>query len=534
MKKLFTSLAALLAVAPLYAQIEVSGWSTKNSYSYQEGTEKPETPSSTDYNFFDADGNAIITIQYSSPTINTYEKGVKVKSQSYSNNFNTGAFEAGSYNEYKYDESGLLTETVSYNADGEITGSIAYENYVNGRYGDMISKNKSGDTTYWRSFDYHFEGEKLLSMVEYYHPDNDAAQKTLLDSISYTYNTDNVCTGMSQYQFDSTNGTYADEAAVSETYTYDATGRVLVVKSISSSRWGVYIAETEYTYSTLGAQYVPQNLKTSEPETNVLEISWEAPQGGAAAYKVFIDGNIEDVTTTSFKTDTLLNGLHLIGVASVSENEIRNISELKYITLEDKNVIAPSNFAVTEIKDPQETEEYGYPTTTYPVVVSWTKPETPNKIVEYRVYYNEDYNYVQVAGDQTTAEISLSSYICEIAGEDGTEGKDVTLWVKAVYATGMSERSNEVTVNPYYKEFVSAVARIEADDNTVSVYPNPVTETLYFSTPVSVTIYDMQGREALTSPTTSAIDVTALTPGCYLVKTVDEAGNDSGRIVMVE
>ena len=398
MKRLITLSVACLLAMPFYAQIEAEGYSVKETYSYTEGESKPATPSSTHYNLFDAEGNLYMEIAYS-PVVNTYdENGLKIKSQSYTTDYNSGAFMTSSYTEYTYDENNQLIKTSSYNAAGEVTGYTLYENYVDGKYQDMKTVGKDGVTiNYWRNYKYGYENGKVAYLVEYYCPSADV--KSCLDSIAYTY-TGDVCTGTSTYQYDSNAGGYVADAAMTETYTY-TDGKLTTIRSVSSSRWGVYVTEENYKYSTLDAAYVPQNLSVKEKADvkNVLEISWAAPQNAATGYRVIIDGVMqEEVSGTSFVSDTLVNGMHMIGVAAVAGGEIKNMTELTTITLNDEGVKPVTNFTVTEVKPSDGSN--------YPVLVSWTAPETTSDITEYRVYYSE-YSYASIAADQTSGEVLI-------------------------------------------------------------------------------------------------------------------------------
>ena len=525
MKRLITLSVACLLAMPFYAQIEAEGYSVKETYSYTEGETKPATPSSTHYNLFDAEGNLYMEIAYS-PVVNTYdENGLKIKSQSYTTDYNSGAFMTSSYTEYTYDENNQLIKTSSYNAAGEVTGYTLYENYVNGKYQDMKTVGKDGVTiNYWRNYKYGYENGKVAYLVEYYCPSADV--KSCLDSIAYTY-TGDVCTGTSTYQYDSNAGGYVADAAMTETYTY-TDGKLTTIRSVSSSRWGVYVTEENYKYSTLDAAYVPQNLSVKEKADvkNVLEISWAAPQNAATGYRVIIDGVMqEEVSGTSFVSDTLVNGMHMIGVAAVAGGEIKNMTELTTITLNDEGVKPVTNFTVTEVKPSDGSN--------YPVLVSWTAPETTSDITEYRVYYSE-YSYASIAADQTSGEVLIPTWACEVNGEDGVEGVDLTMWVITVYKTGISEKSNEMIVNPFNGTFEASVAQIEISEAAVVAYPNPATDCICLSAPASVKIYNAAGVLVLDAPMCQSVNVSSLAAGYYFLQGVDAEGNTFAQTVVIK
>lgn len=525
MKRLITLSVACLLAMPFYAQIEAEGYSVKETYSYSEGESKPATPSSTHYNLFDAEGNLYMEIAYS-PVVNTYdENGLKIKSQSYTTDYNSGAFMTSSYTEYTYDENNQLIKTSSYNAAGEVTGYTLYENYVNGKYQDMKTVGKDGVTiNYWRNYKYGYENGKVAYLVEYYCPSADV--KSCLDSIAYTY-TGDVCTGTSTYQYDSNAGGYVADAAMTETYTY-TDGKLTNIRSVSSSRWGVYVTEEDYKYSSLSASYVPQNLSVKENASikNVLDITWSAPQAGATGYRVIIDGVMQDeVSSTSFVSDTLVNGMHMVAVAAVAGGEIKNITEFVTTTLNDEGVKPVTNFTVNEIKPSDGSN--------YPVVVSWTAPETTSEITEYRVYYSE-YSYASIAADQTSGEVMIPTWACEVNGEDGVEGVDLTMWVITVYKTGISEKSNEMIVNPFNGTFEASVAQIETSEAAVVAYPNPATDCIYLSAPAAVKLYNASGVLVLDVPMATSVNVSSLVAGYYFLQGVDAEGNSFAQKVVIK
>lgn len=525
MKRLITLSVACLLAMPFYAQIEAEGYSVKETYSYSEGESKPATPSSTQYNLFDSNNNLYLELS-SSAVINTYDaNGLKTKSQTYSSDFNTGEYMPGSYTEYFYDENKQLIKTVSYNANGEVSGYVEYENYINGMYQDMKSINKDGVTiTYWRSSDHVFENGTLIYTVNSFRPSADV--KTRLDSTVYIYN-NGICTGMNQYQFDNNTGTYVADPVMTETYTY-TDGKLTNIRSVSSSRWGVYVNEEDYKYSSLSASYVPQNLSVKENASikNVLDITWSAPQAGATGYRVIIDGVMQDeVSSTSFVSDTLVNGMHMVAVAAVAGGEIKNITEFVTTTLNDEGVKPVTNFTVNEIKPSDGSN--------YPVVVSWTAPETTSEITEYRVYYSE-YSYVSVAADQTSSEVLLPTWACEVNGEDGIEGVDLTMWVITKYKTGTSEKSNEMIVNPFNGTFEASVAEIESAEASIVAYPTPATDCLYLSAPAAVKLYNASGVLVLDAPMATSVNISSLVAGYYFLQGVDTEGNSFAQKVVIK
>ncbi len=469
MKKLFTSMSALLIAVPFFAQAPAEAqYSTANVYSWQEGIEKPTTPSSTYYKFYDATGNAVAYQQYS-PSYTTYEydaTGKMIKSKGWASDYNTGAFIPQSYSVYEYDAQDQLIKQTAYNTSDEVTGYTIYEGYVKGQYRDMKTLAKDGETiNYWRSFDHVFTGDQLTYSVAYYC--SDAETRNKLDSTAYTYDSEGRCILSAQYAWDSNNGAYTTPASMTYTYEYDASGRLAKSTSASASRWGVYLGEEVYTYSALSSDYVPTNLAVTNKSdaVNTVIVTWDAPQKAVSGYRVFFDGVLsEETSATSYESTVLKNGTHTVAVVAVADGETKNISDFKVFSVADPGIKAPTDFAIVEFKD--TTMSYG--SVYYNATVSWKAPETNSTITGYRVYYSE-YGYNDFAADATSGDISVGSWNAVINGEDGEEGVDLTLYVIALYETGNSEPSNKVIANFYDQistpeEGPSAINEVEKDN----------------------------------------------------------------------
>ena len=215
----------------------------------------------------------------------------------------------------------------------------------------------------------------------------------------------------------------------------------------------------------------------------------------------------------------------MVAVAAVAGGEIKNITEFVTTTLNDEGVKPVTNFTVNEIKPSDGSN--------YPVVVSWTAPETTSEITEYRVYYSE-YSYVSVAADQTSSEVLLPTWACEVNGEDGIEGVDLTMWVITKYKTGTSEKSNEMIVNPFNGTFEASVAEIESTEASVVAYPTPATDCLYLSAPAAVKLYNASGVLVLDAPMATSVNISSLVAGYYFLQGVDTEGNSFAQKVVIK
>jgi hypothetical protein len=71
-------------------------------------------------------------------------------------------------------------------------------------------------------------------------------------------------------------------------------------------------------------------------------------------------------------------------------------------------------------------------------------------------------------------------------------------------------------------------ATSDVSNEKISVYPNPATDILHFSSPAKeVQVYTLQGQSVLTAYNTSAVDVSGLSKGLYIVGATDENGGQT-------
>lgn len=531
MKKLFTLVvASLFTVSFVSAQITATDYSTESIYSYGENDPKPDVPTSMTYQFVGADGQIAMKISYNTEIYTYNSKGLKERMESYTSDYTTGAFILSSSSEYIYDSSNQLIKVITYNGSGVVTGGSEYSDYENGYYKNMKNVTSSGTVSYWKAIDLTFENEKLVSSIDYLvsNPNNPDV-RTALGKTVYTYSGDK-CTKAEYLPFDGTDFVSGAVFSWVDNYTYSGDKLVNTKRRAVYRGGAVSFSENDYAYSNYASSFVPKNFKAVQKNgaVNVVELTWDAPESAVTGYKVFIDGTLYDVTGNSYTTDILKNGSHKFAVIAVNGSEIKNISQIETLELQDAGVKPATEFKVIAIGEP-ELDEYN--STVYPVTVAWTAPVTTSKITGYKVYYSQ-YGYESVAADQTSAQLKLSSWACVTNGEDGEEGLPVTFWVVVEYETGISEKSNQVTEIPYNgpESLGTEITTVEA----VKIYPNPVTDILYFSTPVSAELYNSGGSLVKSVNNASSIVVSDLVAGTYFVKTVNKAGAVVSNTIIIK
>lgn len=522
MKKLITLFVASLVAVPFAdAQLTVSDYSVKKTYTYAETAQKPADPLTTAYILRDAAGNPSLDF-VAGGVRNVYTcdaSGRKTKVERYSAN-SLGVYELSSVTEFLYNSSNQLIKEIQYNAKNEITGYTEYSDFENGYYKNLKTIAKDGVTVnYWRGLDHTFENGKLMSTVEQNCATDGSGKRTIIDRILYTYSGDKCATAEMQYW----TGDKYDNASWKDTYTYSG-DKLVTIKKLSISRYGKNYQEDNFTYSDYAATFVPKNFKAVEKvgSANVVDLSWEAPQSAVTGYMVIADGAVYDVTGTSYTTGVLKNGKHQFSVVAVNGSDIKNMTSIVTLDLQDAGVKPATAFRLTNIKEKNDAGNY-------PVSVAWTDPTTTSAITGYKIYYSQ-YSSVSIPAGQNTAEVELPSWACETNGIDGIEGVPVTLWVVVEYATGVSEKSNEITVTPFDGPNSVSTSTVEA----VKVYPNPVAETLYFSVPVSAKLYNTLGVLVRSAEDTSSMTVSDLAAGTYFVKTVNKEGSVTSNTVIIK
>ncbi len=113
------------------------------------------------------------------------------------------------------------------------------------------------------------------------------------------------------------------------------------------------------------------------------------------------------------------------------------------------------------------------------------------------------------------------------ADEGGDLGPEGIIYVtpeNSPNATGLVIMANEVSSTlSFYALNATTLSDMEftLEAETLKMYPNPSksNQTVYFSKAVSLTLFDIQGREILRSENTQTLQLPSLTSGTYILKT---------------
>ena len=507
---------------------------TVKTYSYALGETRPESSDSETSYFYNSDNQLVMELTPSNMKVYHYNSaGLKDSLIAYYWNSDQKSWTLSSKNSYEYDAQDQLIRENSYGSTGEIASYFLYENYVNGLYQDRKTMSPDGMSIYyWSHLDYSFEGDDLATEIQSRIASTESANDTIiLGKVDYSY-TDAVKTSAvfsaymdSEYYAD-TLGTW------SESYVYDGSGQ-LTVKSVTSvSRYGKYVQDFDYLYETYNSAYAPSGvvaaLKTgNDVLPNIVEISWNAASSSdVTGYQVMCDTIVSDIITgTSYTVpSSAMNGKHIYAVLPVVSGTLRNISEMVSLTVNDEGVLPAENLKITAVS--AKNEEDG----SYDVTLTWDAPETTSAILNYRVYYSS-YDYIETS--ETEAVVNIPSYYAESTnGEGDTYGAEISLYVVTFYETGISANSDTVTCVPYDGTITAVGEVLQA--TSLKMYPNPATDYLNFSEPVSVNIFNMHGQLVKSINTfNSNIEVSTLQNGVYLVALKNLKGEIARKKVII-
>ncbi len=513
MKTIFTSLKVtallLLGTVAAFAGTDEKKVSTISTYSWYEGIDKPDAPSTVEENYYDADGNLVLYFNKNSysitKTLYTYTDGLLTNTLSYTwdedekvwaysgrytytynesgllltslyaywDSYTTNDWYESSLDVYSYDEDGNLVQLKSGAADGSYMYSrTVYKNYTDGYYADMY--NLSGDslTVYYHGeYEYTFTDGLLESTIVYSEAD---AVSTPVSKTEYTYTNGQVSKEVFLYA--NADGSAFDDVSYIKDYTYDTDGDIENLRDTSYYYGSAYFTDLEYAYGMYNADYAPSNLTVTEntandAPANTVTLSWTAATSSAVTgYQIICDTLTDIVVTgTSYTTtSSVFNGEHTFYVVSIVDGSLANISNAASITVEDEGIMPLDGIEIIYISERKDDSSYD-------VMVGWDAPETTSEIEKYVIYASDPYGWYYSFGETTATldTINLSSYYCIAETGEGDEyGVEVNIYIVPVYTTGLAANSDTVTCTPFdgsldYRFFEATdLALVSTEKNT--------------------------------------------------------------------
>lgn len=241
-------------------------------------------------------------------------------------------------------------------------------------------------------------------------------------------------------------------------YTYKANGDIdceVTTKFNKSTGAAGNTTKYFFTYTDISSDYAPKNLTYTCNNGNI-ELKWD-DVSGSKEYHVVYDQECVTVTSNIFKA-TVGTGTRMFTVMPVIGNTERNCATPVTIDISD-----PGKLAITDLSHGEyyqktvQTESEEMPTRDfYCIPLSWTLPEGHSEIKDIIVYYSSSAygDDVPVAvGDPTATSYTLNVDPFEMAEWDGEgnpyKGREVPIYVRIEYATGKSDMSNIIYVNPW-------------------------------------------------------------------------------------
>ena len=355
------------------------------------------------------------------------EAGKLVKATPYNWVSYDNSFAVGNVEEYTYDAEGnvaQMTETKS-NGDVDTYTYTKYECGVATEY-SRIQRKPSGN-----EYKYDYKVELTLDA-------EGRIVKALTSELDYDYLDDGFC-GYEGHE-----------------YEYDADGNV-AVETITKYNYSFDKPKTPttmtYTYAEVDEKYAPKNLSAVN-NNGTVTLTWDAVEG-ATSYIVSYDITRKEVTTNAFSV-TVSTGERQFTVQAVVDGVERNGAMPVTAEIIDPGKLPITDLAVGEMKlVTLETESIEMPTRDfYQIPLTWTLPEGHSEIKDIRVYYvSRTYGETYMAvGNASATSYAMLIDPYEVADEDGNggyvNGDETPIYVRIVYVTGESEKSNVFIVNP--------------------------------------------------------------------------------------
>ena len=251
-----------------------------------------------------------------------------------------------------------------------------------------------------------------------------------------------------------------------------------------------------------------------------VKISWDKVIR-AENYEVYIDNNCNQTTTNECTFNLLINGYHNAVIVAKKDN--KDIGYAGFVNFEVINTQMKNIDNVYLVSCEKIEGEWS---SSYKVKIGWDIPESTTQIIKYIVKdINSEYEV-----NTNSYERDYMSYICETVSNGVITGKELSITVKVIYETGISEVSEPFIFNPY---LITDIKDINKDD--FKIYPNPATEVIFFSENVITEIYSLTGSLLLKSNEfNDSFYINSLQTGSYIIKIKTESGSEKSQILIIK
>lgn len=343
---------------------------------------------------------------------------------------------------YTYDADGNLSERVQVKNVGgafEVTWKYVYSDYENG-VATYYDEYKNGNIYYMYKQVSTFDANKNQTACTVYYADPDKYTNPTHATVEYKDK---------DYEY---------------TKEYDANGNLIKENTGKISY--------EYSYADLGAAYSPANFKAANNGDGTVTLTWDAV-AGADSYVVAYDLERDTINATNYSIK-VGTGNRLFTVQTIAGGMLRNA-----VAPIEAKVVDAGNLPITDLavgtiyETEEETEsEEASKRTFYNIPLTWTLPQGHSEIKGFHVNYKSLTYGNTYRGENAS---NLTSYLLKVDpyevvkyDEKGkiTESVETEIYVTIIYASGESEKSNTITVNPY--QIITPVSDIKVETPTAS------------------------------------------------------------------
>lgn len=469
-------------------------WGQKEDGTWGYISTKLETPTLNDYYFYYYDSENRLAVETPSHCQYRYTynaDGTAAAREQW--NQSGSVFSMTQKATYEYDADKNVVKMVTTNSYG--SSATVYEGYEKGEYKVMKNLDAAGNVTYETHYALKFNADNTLA-ERIQLTQNSETKEYDQPNVGefYTYTDGKLTQKVTAYYNASAEGEDKwTNVTGTSAYTYNADGSIATRTEVSDSRGMHSEVEWRYTYASLDAKYVPQNVKAEPMEgtVNQVYVTWSPVEGATGYFVLYDNSKAEVAASTEFLTPMLSDGEHQVAVQAVVGGESKNLSGFVPVSVKDNGNLPMENFKITGAK--VVTDEWG--SSYYALDCAWDVPEGASAITDYKVYVDKQDGTSWYPSAQYTrglAEADKKDTYNEVAtwntgmnfywstfqdqDEDwqpAPSGPTCLLWITAVYASGESAASNKVLLNVYAYTNASDPSAIEdtkADGQDVEIF----------------------------------------------------------------
>ena len=261
--------------------------------------------------------------------------------------------------------------------------------------------------------------------------------------------------------------------------------------------------------------YPVQNLAAALNGTT-LTATWNAPEGGnALSYNVYVNGELAENTTDTDFTSIVSGDFYVVSVEAVYTDDMTSVKIVKIATDEASTL----TLSTTELELEEGVYEYSFGITN----------QTSNPVTITEIAENPETNYLIIELEGSTPlpfELlpghSINVNVTPIVAPADMKSM-VTTFINVV--SNLGTQTVNVTLNPAWYDGV------DENGSSYEIYPNPTNGNIVVkgNNINEVEVYNLCGQKVLSvnGSQNVNVDMSSLTSGVYMVKVVDNNGNET-------